>query len=100
MKTQLELEIEELKNQLEGKQSQLYEKQNKCGHTWSPVKYDPEETFELISAGISSMCKGSDIWYDTKRVPKTTSRWSRKCTLCGKVEYTKEQVVVKMEPKF
>lgn len=90
---------EQLKREYEGKLAALRKEQNNCHHEWGEVKYDPEikrepADFELEFQG--SDCWGRPTGFHDVEYP----RWSRTCKKCGKVEFTKEQVAVKYEPKF
>lgn len=90
---------EQLKREYEIKLSELRAEQDNCTHNWGEVKYDPEIKSEAY--GCKVVGKGSDIWCEPEGYRDVEhSRWSRTCTKCGKVQYTKEQVAVKFEPKF
>ena len=72
--------------------------QNKCVHNWAEPQYDPE---------IQPVPEFEERWQGVDCFPvicgwkeKKIARWSRTCKYCGKVEYTKESVVVKTAPKF
>ena len=89
---------EQLKREYESKLSALRTEQRNCNHEWEEVKYDPE---------IQNIPKYQDRFVGVDYMPelvgfeeKKIDRWSRTCRKCGKVEYTKEQVVTKYEPKF
>lgn len=89
---------EQLKREYESKLSALREEQNNCNHEWGEVKYDPE---------IQNIPMYEDRFIGSDYMPelvgfkeKKIDRWSRTCKKCGKVEYTKEQVATKYEPKF
>lgn len=89
---------EQLKAEYEAKLTALRKEQRSCSHVWQPAEYDPE---------ITPVPKFEDHWQGVDCFPvicgwkeKKTDRWSRTCCKCGKVEYTKEQVVVKTAPKF
>lgn len=89
---------EQLKREYESKLSALRTEQRNCCHEWDEVKYDPEEIKEPI---YETRFQGVDCYFETvghKTVKN--DRWSRTCKKCGKVEYTKERVAVKYEPKF
>ena len=89
---------EELKQEYEKKLFALKEEQNNCNHEWNEVKYDPEivnePKYETKRYGVDFL--PIIVGHIKKEIP----RWSRTCKKCGKVEYTKEQVAVKYEPKF
>lgn len=89
---------EQLKMEYESKLSALRAEQNACRHEWGETKYDPEEISEPI---YETRWQGVDCFPElvgTRPVKK--DRWSRTCKKCGKVEYTKERIAVKYEPKF
>lgn len=90
---------EQLKKEYESKLSALRREQNSCNHEWGEVKYDPEIKREPY--GYRMVKQGSDIWGEPEGYRDVEhKRWSRTCKKCGKVEYTKEQVATKYEPKF
>lgn len=90
---------EQLKREYESKLSALRTEQKNCNHEWGEVKYDPEITKEAY--GCELVFQGSDCWTrPTGYHDVEHKRWSRTCKKCGKVEYTKEQVATKYEPKF
>ena len=90
---------EQLKMEYESKLATLRTEQNNCRHEWGEVKYDPEIKTEPY--GCRTVNQGSDIWCEPEGYRNVEhKRWSRTCKKCGKVEYTKEQVAVKYEPKF
>jgi len=73
----------------------------KCKHIFGKTKYDPEtvkEGYGSVQDGAGSDPHWSYAGY--KDVEK--ARWSRKCSVCGHVEYTYEQktIVVGHEPYF
>lgn len=89
---------EQLKREYESKLSALRAEQNSCRHEWGEVNYDPEEINEPI---YETHWQGVDCFPELVGTRQTRKdRWSRTCKKCGKVEYTKEQVAVKYEPKF
>ena len=90
---------EQLKREYESKLSALRREQSNCNHEWGEVKYDPEIKRE--PNGCTWEFRGSDGWIvPTGYRYVEHKRWSRTCKKCGKVEYTKEQVATKYEPKF
>lgn len=90
---------EQLKREYESKLSALRREQSNCNHEWGEVKYDPEIKREPY--GYRIVTQGSDVWGEPKGYRDVEhKRWSRTCKKCGKVEYTKEQVATKYEPKF
>jgi hypothetical protein len=90
---------EQLKREYESKLAALRKEQNDCHHEWGETKYDPEIKSE--PADFELVHQGSDCWSRPTRYRDVEyPRWSRTCKKCGKVEYTKEQVAVKYEPKF
>lgn len=89
---------EQLKKEYEDKLAALKKEQSSCSHEWTEPKYDPE--IEKVPKYVDRFI-GSDyipelIGFTEKKI----DRWSRTCKKCGKVEYTKEQVVIKTAPKF
>lgn len=89
---------EQLRREYESKLSALRAEQNSCKHEWEEVKYNPKIVNE---PRYESRWQGVDIYYEiVGHTEKKIDRWSRTCNKCGKVEYTKEQVAVKYEPKF
>lgn len=90
---------EQLKREYENKLSALRTEQSNCNHEWEEVKYDPEIKKEPY--GCEMVTQGSDVWWRPEGYHNVEhKRWSRTCKKCGKVEYTKEQVATKYEPKF
>ena len=93
-------ESEEIKH-LQGKISQLQKVIKNCKHNWAKAKYDPETVKE--GYGNVMVAHGSDVWSDFEGYRDVDKpRWSRKCNVCGHVEYTYTQEVIKVEkqPKF
>lgn len=90
---------EALKHEYETKLADLRKEQSSCVHDWDEPKYDPE--FKSVPDGYDMVVQGSDVWYRPEKYKKVEEpRWSRTCKKCGKVEYTKETVVIKTAPKF
>ena len=90
---------EQLRREYESKLSALKAEQSNCRHEWNEIKYDPEIKSEPY--GHKTIGHGSDIWLEPEGYHDVKhDRWSRTCKKCGKIEYTKEQVAVKYEPKF
>ena len=90
---------EQLKAEYEAKLKALKAEQNSCIHEWNKPIYDPEITREPY--GHEMVTQGSDVWWRPIGYHDIEhKRWSRTCRKCGKVEYTKEEVAVKTEPKF
>ena len=89
---------EQLRREYEMKLATLRTEQRNCCHEWDEVIYDPERVDEPIR---ETRWQGVDC-YPAMVGSRTISRdrWSRTCKKCGKVEYTKERVAVKYEPKF
>ena len=89
---------EQLKREYENKLSALRTEQRNCNHEWEEVKYDPEiqNIPKYEDRFIGSDYMPELIGFDEKKIDS----WSRTCKKCGKVEYTKEQVATKYEPKF
>ena len=88
-----------LKKEYEDKLLTLRKEQDNCAHEWNEPVYDPEIKSE--PSGFESVRQGSDSWYRPTSFHNVEyPRWSRTCKKCGKVEYTKDQVAVKYEPKF
>ena len=87
-----------LRYEYETKLAELRKEQSLCTHDWAIPLYNPE---------IERIPKYEDRWVGVDYMPaicgfteRKIDRWSRTCKKCGKVEYTKEQVVVKTAPKF
>ena len=91
---------EQLRYDYQAKLDALKREQSTCAHSWGPVKYDPET--ERVPAAYEYVQQGVDFWPAvTEWKEKKIDRWSRTCTKCGKVEYTKEQSAKMIyEPKF
>ena len=90
---------EEIRKRYEKELEDMRKEQSTCVHDWGEVKYDPEIKREPY--GCRTVAQGSDIWVEPEGYHNVKhERWSRTCKKCGKVEYTKEQVAVKYEPKF
>lgn len=94
-------ELAALEKRLETAKKQLVAAENACGHTWSnPISaniYEKPYTIPGDPAGTGGIDRRGPI-----HVPaKTTLRWKRQCTKCGKVEYTQSvtEQVTKL-PKF
>ncbi len=90
--------LEQLKFEYEANLRRIEQEQRNCNHEWAAPKYDPE---------IQKIPQYKDRFIGSDYMPiidgygeKKIDRWSRTCKKCGKVEYTKEQVVVKTVPKF
>lgn len=89
---------EEIKARYEKELADMRREQSICNHDWEEVKYDPEIK---LSPKYRDAFRGSDYMPELiSMIEKKIDRWSRTCKKCGKVEYTKEQVAVKYEPKF
>lgn len=90
--------IEEIKRRYAEEISKARSEQANCNHVWNDVEYDPE----IIQVPrYETSWQGVDCWPSIVGfIEKKEDRWSRTCKKCGKVEYTKEQVAVKYEPKF
>lgn len=90
---------EQLKKEYEEKLAEINREQANCDHEWGEVVYDPEITSEPIDFELKF--RGSDCYHvPTGYHDVEHKRWSRTCKKCGKVEYTKELVATKVEPKF
>ena len=89
---------EEIRKRYEKELEDMRREQSTCKHDWGETRYDPEvirePKYETKWQGVD--CWPSIVGYTEKKI----DRWSRTCKKCGKVEYTKEQVAVKYEPKF
>lgn len=98
LKQEFKITEEQLKKDYETKLANLCRIQNNCIHDWEETKYDPEIVKEPI---YETKWQGVDPYYEViGQTEKRVDRWSRTCKKCGKIEYTKEQVAVKYEPKF
>jgi hypothetical protein len=89
--------IKQLQQEIEQEQSKI----RSCKHDFSEPKYDPETVTE--SYGYKAVVMGSDVWGEPEGYRQVQKpRWSRKCSVCGFIQYTYEQetVVVKTQPKF
>lgn len=89
---------EQIRKEYETRLKALKEEQANCIHEWEEPKYDPE---------IQKIPRYRDRFIGSDYMPeldgfteKKIDRWSRTCRKCGKVEYTKQQVVVRTAPKF
>jgi len=85
-------------NELQEKINSLKHKVENCQHDFPKPVYDPE----TVSEGYGSVQdgKGSDPhWSFAGYHDVQKPRWSRKCNLCGKVEYTNSQKTVAIETK-
>lgn len=89
---------EQLKREYENKLLALRTEQSNCNHEWGEVEYDPEiqNIPKYEDRFIGSDYMPEFVGFDKKKI----DRWSRTCKKCGKVEYTKERVATKYEPKF
>ena len=87
-----------LKAELETLDKGIALAQRNCRHSWGEAKYAPDTIKEPHFLRYEG--HGSDpepiYTYSDKSVP----RWSQTCSVCGKVEFTKEQKAVKMAPAF
>lgn len=91
------IKIQELQAEID-KQQQII---NNCNHDFADPKYDPETVTEAYGSKLEKC--GSDIWTVPEGYHQVKKdRWSRKCKICGKVEYTYTQEIAKVEykPKF
>ena len=91
-------QIDEAKKLVE----KLQREQNSCKHDFKEPIWDPEDGFrQEIRIGDFSQSHGSDYYPAFDMVPTKKDRWSRDCRICGKKEYTYENVqAVKGGPKF
>ena len=90
---------EMLRRKYEQDLADLRRRQNNCTHSWGETKYDPE--FKEEPTGYEYEGAGSDRWPVATGYRKVeVKRWSRTCTKCGKVEYTKDVVATAYAPKF
>lgn len=85
-------------------QKQIAAEQNKmanCHHVFGKTYSDPESVSEPYGSRLIG--HGSDAWYEPEgyRVV-SVPRWARKCTLCGKIEYTYKQkpIISDYQPDF
>lgn len=90
--------LEEIKRKYEEEMATVRREQANCNHKWGVIKFDPE----IINEPRYEMrFQGSDCFPElVGHTMKKVDRWSRTCLKCGKIEYTKERVAVKFEPKF
>lgn len=89
--------IRELQKQIEEERQRI----SKCKHVFDKPFYNPETVLE--GYGSKMIAQGSDIWYDYEGYHNVQKeRWTRKCTVCGYEEHTKQQkpIVVGHEPDF
>ena len=86
----LEMEIQAAKSRM-----------NSCQHNWGEVKFDPE-AHSVSDNRKGYEYHGSDMWTVPSFHTEYKDRWSRECSKCGKIDYTYENEVVKVEtkPKF
>lgn len=89
--------IKELQREIEAERSRI---QN-CKHDFGKVIFDPETVME--GYGSVQDGAGSDPHWSYAGYRETKKdRWSRKCKICGSVEYTNKQepIIKGYEPKF
>ena len=87
----------DLHRQLEASKNAM----SNCSHDFDKTIYDPE----MIKEGYGSVQDGAGSdphWSYAGYTDVDKPRWSRKCKICGKVEYTHEQeiVLVQKEARF
>jgi len=78
---------------------QIAHQQTTCQHRFSEPKYDPILTPHMVFSHYKGV--GSDpnpVYIQSGN--DSESRWSRTCSLCGKVEHTSKRKVVQTEPDF
>lgn len=90
--------LEELKRRHAAELAAVMSEQRNCSHHWKPVQFDPEIVNEPI---FETKWQGVDCFpvQVSSRIVKR-DRWSRTCSKCGKVEYTKDVVATAFAPKF
>lgn len=87
-----------LARELGSLREQIAREQRACSHAWEPTRYDPEKGSRAEFDHFEG--HGSDPEPVYNHYPIDIPRWSRVCSKCGKVEYTKEQRPTKTEPHF
>lgn len=99
MSDNLRNEITEMQRQLENKQRQLSNIETNCKHSFGEPIYDPEKVQEPVFSHYEPC--GSDPIPIYNYYEKDKKRWMRKCSNCGKIEYTyKLKQVDKYYPDF
>ena len=90
--------LEELKRRHAAELAAVMHEQRNCSHHWQPVQFDPEIVNEPV---YETQFKGSDCFpvIISTRIVKH-DRWSRTCSKCGKVQYTKDTIATAFAPKF
>jgi hypothetical protein len=90
--------LQELKNSMKSLEDQITKEERNCQHEFDKPKYDPEEKIEYDYKYVGH---GSDFYPEiTGSHSVFVPRWSRRCTLCGKMEYTHSTRPVGSEPNF
>ena len=89
--------IKELQREIDAERTRM----SNCSHDFGKVKFDPE----IVMLGYGSVQDGAGSdphWSYEGYIPTEKNRWSRKCKICGKTEYTykKEPIITGYEPKF
>lgn len=88
--------IKELQKKIEIEQRAI----STCSHKWDNPFYNPEDYQEPVFSHYEG--RGSDPNPVYNYYTKQKDRWSRKCSICGKIEHTykKEPVISSYAPKF
>lgn len=96
---QIQREFDAAKEKYDRDTDALRRSQQSCSHQWELPKHDPEWVKEPI---METVWQGVDCYPSFTGRYNTTirDRWSRRCKLCEKVEYTYQKVPVEYAPKF
>ena len=89
--------IKQLQQEIENEKLKI----KNCKHIFNEPKFDPE----TVSVGYGSVQDGAGSdphWSYAGYRDVEKDRWSRKCKLCGNVEYTytQEAIIKEYKPKF
>jgi hypothetical protein len=81
--------IKELQEEIEREKLRI----KNCKHDWKDPIYDPDYRMEGYGSRMVPM--GSDTYWEYAGYQRVeVPRWSRKCRICGEVEYTYERRTV------
>jgi hypothetical protein len=90
---ELRKKISDLEDELSKLKITLVSMEFHCSHEWSDIEYIPEiidSHFEKRDTGGFGSFADDDnkeeIWVEREEIPK----WTRKCSVCEKVEITKQ----------
>jgi hypothetical protein len=100
-RSKIKAKIERLRSELKVAENELLALDRSCNHVWGePIRddfYEPGYTIPGDPIGIMGIDRRFPIYVESK----TTPRWKRVCSECGKVEFTnKIKTVSTYHPEF